>query len=1300
MESILTAKEQPTVGTPLLLFDCTLADGHELHWSSRTIDHAGAHYEGRVLRHNIFEAQAGSDTQIGGAPRLTFELANADSALSQIEQEIGFKGARLLVHSAFAGVSGNTIGTDSIAVFSGLMNPPDLITETAFRLSAINRMSTQRSILPEVRIQRLCPWRFPMTESQRREAVDGGVRFGKYSPFFRCGYSPDQPGGCGNLNGDKPFADCAHSRSDCEARGMFRSDSSGRNTARFGGIEFVPPTILVRGSGQKSWSLSAVQDNLARYNNFVPLIYGTQWHAPDVVFSRNDGNLTRMEVLLGMGEIQGVLKVLVNNIEIPRGVTGTSMTSSGWYNLISPGSRSGAQDPDFTDGHGTAAGDPYGTMAYLSVVVPNCINDGTSIPSVQVLLQGMKLEQFDGTGQPAGAQFSDNPAWVMLDVLRRSGFALDEIDVPSFVRAAGYAGELIDAQDPLGGTVTIPRFQCNFAMKSRRSSGEIIRAIRNASRLYLVLNGAGKIEIRVENTFALQQPSKGAGSNALEQFNGGWPAYEFDARSIARMRDGAANIQFSSRNAQDTPNRLSVEFQDAFNQFQHDSLSLADGDDTDLCGQEVAASWDAAGISTFHQAARMLLLGLNRAISGNVFVEFETSVKALGLMPGDLITVSYEKENLQRAPFRILKIAPGAGFRTAVITAQAHDDAWYSDAITGITGGRGWQSGAGAGLPAPVGGTVRDEYGNLQLGISESGVDGTDGSSLVQLSVAFEAPSGRQGHLAAPLVDLIGEVKDSGGSLPGGRVWYYAISTVDSAGGESAISFMIQVATGAASDENSVLLKGIGLAAGATGFHVYRGESVHSLARIAENQVPATSFIDRGLPYLTSRPPDPQFDHVNVYWRWELTPEMQATIHSPQAIGNDACEWQPGAYIGSSVRITRGRGLGQEAIVVSSDENTLDLDRAWNIVPDATSWFAIAENSWHIGASGPASPIVMDVPERAGTGLQISARAANVKNAEAAYETSPVGRWVIGQSGDLLTDMGAPPCPLFAADISSTRGGTLELGPVAFSNLQNTRRILAGTCRIHYYDELAETSKSSLQKGLTQYSLEAGFDKAPPEGTLLQIGAELLKAGRTDNSGNTAIERGQLKSPVAGHEAGENVYQLKERISVFPFTRNFFGTPASGDWRHTVEIPCARIGSVELSLTNALGEGAAGVNCYTGTLDQGLRTLSGGQFTFQVSGFLASVNGATPPVTVDKEHSVRDVFARLGTPSAGAGVSLQLNRNDEAFCTLQIEAGESTSNVVNGFGLPPLRAGDLLSLDVNGVGTIRPGSDLTVTMRL
>ena len=90
-------------------------------------------------------------------------------------------------------------------------------------------------------------------------------------------------------------------------------------------------------------------------------------------------------------------------------------------------------------------------------------------------------------------------------------------------------------------------FNVNFALKNSRSAGEIIRSIRNGSRIYLVLNASGLLEARVENTFALQQPAKPAGSNAQNPFNGGWPAYEFDASSIARNSDGSASVSCRRR---------------------------------------------------------------------------------------------------------------------------------------------------------------------------------------------------------------------------------------------------------------------------------------------------------------------------------------------------------------------------------------------------------------------------------------------------------------------------------------------------------------------------------------------------------------------------------------------------------------------------------------------------------------------------------------------------------------------------------------------------------------------------------
>src|SRR5580693_3198298 len=121
MQTALTAKQLLNADTPLFFFDCTLTDGTVRHWSSQTIMWNGTAYEGRVVKQNQFEAQLASDTQIGGPPKLTFELANADSELSEIEQQTGFKGSQLTVQSVFFDLIAGAPTTGPTVVFCGLL---------------------------------------------------------------------------------------------------------------------------------------------------------------------------------------------------------------------------------------------------------------------------------------------------------------------------------------------------------------------------------------------------------------------------------------------------------------------------------------------------------------------------------------------------------------------------------------------------------------------------------------------------------------------------------------------------------------------------------------------------------------------------------------------------------------------------------------------------------------------------------------------------------------------------------------------------------------------------------------------------------------------------------------------------------------------------------------------------------------------------------------------------------------------------------------------------------------------------
>src|SRR5581483_701756 len=156
----------------------------------------------------------------------------------------------------------------------------------------------------------------------------------RYSRWYRCGYSADVPGGFGNLDGGGAFTSCDKSRGQCQQRGMFNFDVAGNVNQRFGGFEFVPSAIMVRTAGASTSHLSPLLDDAAKYNDAVPIVYGTGWLKAPIVFARNDGNLTHIEALLGMGTIQGVLKLVVNDVEIPQAVQGTDMTTTGWYNVF------------------------------------------------------------------------------------------------------------------------------------------------------------------------------------------------------------------------------------------------------------------------------------------------------------------------------------------------------------------------------------------------------------------------------------------------------------------------------------------------------------------------------------------------------------------------------------------------------------------------------------------------------------------------------------------------------------------------------------------------------------------------------------------------------------------------------------------------------------------------------------------------------------------------------------------------------------------------------------------------------
>jgi hypothetical protein len=691
-----------------------------------------------------------------------------------------------------------------------------------------------------------------------------------------------------------------------------------------------------------------------------------------------------------------------------------------------------------------------------------------------------------------------------------------------------------------------------------------------------------------------------------------------------------------------------------------------------------------------------------------LYVDFETSVRGLGIVPGDIITFTYLKEGLSRQTFRVVRVSPGPNYRTVQITAQFHDDDWYADLVVTGQGSRR-QSGTGLGVPRPLIGNILSTSGEPEFDIQEVAQQSADGSFAVTLTVGFAVPDKPQNSLASiPALDLSPTISPTGGTLDGAQTLYYAVSGVDTNGAESALSFIVPAKIPTGASTHSVTLTGLSFSSGTTMFDVYRGENPSQLLRIAAAQTLATSFVDAGGSAGELKgPPDENYDHANFYWRLELQPEVQATVSTATTVGNSTLTMIANEHRGALVRITKGTGAGQERVVASNDATTLTVTLPWTVTLDSTTFFVVCDASWKFGALSATSPASFDVPNRAGAIVQISGRAANVVDVEAPYELSPLRRWVIGGAAGDDLDADFPPAPTYGLDAPGD--GTVEIAGIGFSTLTNTRTISAGTLTLWYWDELDTSVQRTLAAAIAaaDTTIQLATAGAAYVGQLIQVDAEIMRVDVILSGGTQyQVTRAYAGSTAADHLVTAVLYELARQVQILPFVRDFFGSPASGSYSYSMSLPDVRIGASELYMTNTRGTSDVTRLAYTGNTNQGIRTLSGGQITFQVEGYLAVVTDITPPYVVDQAYSIRDIFATLREPASGGPVQLKLRQNGADYCFLTILAGATRSNTVNGLGLPALVAKASLSLDVTSVpfdqinANNLPGRDLTVTVRL
>jgi hypothetical protein len=1407
-----SAKELARTYQPLLLAEFVFTDGtvlrcatHGLRTSDGGFQYAGNDYLPRILNQDIAALQILSEQGIALPPSVSIQLNDGDKYIwTNYEKAKGFKGAKLTLRFVFWNVDANDFSSDYLTPFVGFCSAPSL-DETTLTVRAVSLLNMEQTLLPTIRVQKTCPWIFPETAAQRQEGADSPDSF-----YYECGYSPDASGGNarGNLNGGVPYTKCNHTKADCQARGMFEKDSALRMTGRFGGVQWDPPqSFRSRGYLTGKWEEGFNTSNEAKYGDFVPFVYGTAWVDPIICNVVGDANYTAFEALICFGEVDDILRVIVNDVEVPAAST---MTHGSLpvkdvlfhWNLVNRGHRDGGPaQGNIYEGKG----DPYGSFCTILITVPRKLADSSSVPRVRVLVRGPRIRQYkqiasisvsggvatvtfvgpddsiasndpnyrvtisgcslagiNGTwgpvtnwtyGPPGTIQFSVglpdgsgtggmlaykepsvNPVWILMEVLVWAGWTYADLDLQSFADAERICNTAISYKDQFGATVTHERYRASMVLRQRRSAAEIVRGLCTAMNAVLVPNQAGALQIVIKQTIASQQPTPVAGSNhntpvASKLVDGtpanGYVAYRFDPSNIVR-RNGQAQVSVTQRSNQDTPNRVSFTFQDEDNNYAFDSVNVVDAEAMERAGQEVSGNIPVEGITNYDQARRIVATWQAEAYRGNprnfpygdaggtLQFEVETTFKVVHLKIGHICLLTFPLLGLSDQPVRVVKIQPSTNFETTRVTLQWHSDEWYVDTWGQEDAPRysAQRRNRVARPPYPILATRQqtlvnpdplweDERPAYSL-LSAKNFEAQLSSQYFFRLTGFLPVNTFSAKIRPPFAPIQGTTSPIGGQLPGGRNYWVALVAFDSDDKATPHSNLVNTFVPAGTNTNTITVSGIDWDDDTVGYAVFVGEDPYRLYNYTDkiNGKPSSITVNWGLVSEHSEPiPDTEFDVLRV--KTKQLPHAGVfgalvTATTSDTITCDGAGWTENEWAGrvvSFVGLFFGSGVdmppGYNFLVLSNTSDTLTIDTSYGPPPNevsptagdlavmvmrarATTYSATTigdakfDNSLALKPAKPVedatntSPIVVKVTDHS---YQTGDR---VKLAGVGGNTATNGIHTITKVDDAH----------FSLNETTGNGtyvpgtgavGLLTGGLAVDAEVGRFVRIIAGTGKGQW--------KRVKENTATVLTIEGQWEVTPDDTSIFWI-----EDAAWDREQDIAVGDIATFSPSVVPEYLLDVRGLERQVCMI------MPVGVDGGGNETFESAAqAAIRDFYLFKDTAFTSGA-----YRSTV------------TLTVEGALAIGSDLAPRLSIAEDVRAQGVKIEVKQAPTGAALTVDLYVGGALWMTLSIPAGSTSATATQAQidAAPTIHGGDNIRLDITGVGTTSPGSDLSAFIYL
>lgn len=255
----------------------------------------------------------------------------------------------------------------------------------------------------------------------------------------------------------------------------------------------------------------------------------------------------------------------------------------------------------------------YPNTALVGIRVRGATEISGGVPQILTQIQGLKVRAYNGSSWDAAA-YSNNPAWVIVDILTNDRFGLgayhelSDLDATSFKTMSDYFDEMVD--DGAGGTIKRSTF--NGEITGKKSAWETCIQILAARNCALIKRG-NQIIAKIEKT--------------------GTPSQLFTMSNIV-----ADSFEQSYISASQVANSIEIRFRNEDNNFEVD-ISGYDFAGTGGVRKEIV---DALGVTRRAEAVRLAKRIVDKNINEVRRIKFKADIDSIAVEPYDIFNFQHD----------------------------------------------------------------------------------------------------------------------------------------------------------------------------------------------------------------------------------------------------------------------------------------------------------------------------------------------------------------------------------------------------------------------------------------------------------------------------------------------------------------------------------------------------------------------------------------------------------------------------------------------------------------------------------